>query len=294
MLFAEKKFRALPAHNQAKKLADLLATALLNQNKPDTLAECLREYKRLLGFIEIADTNWNAVREVRASSAHLPQLYEAYLFWRRTAGLGPEQRVLTALSPARNSETVAGTTIPAMSADREQPRSPAIDYAVWLHNIRSGYNTGAVLRTAECFGFRAAYLSGFTPGPEQRAVRAAAMGCEAWINCRRIAVESNTITANDFELNDAGSLIVLESPETQLPANARARETISVYEYNWPTAAVLVVGNEELGVPAEILARADAIVTIPMYGRKASLNLASSFAIAAALARESLQRRRRK
>jgi tRNA G18 (ribose-2'-O)-methylase SpoU len=186
--------------------------------------------------------------------------------------------------------------VKARRADRSAPddsdpdeirSSSTFDYAVWLHDIRSGHNVGAVIRTAECFGFRRVYLSGFTPGPQQRSVQSAAMGCEEWIECRRLSNPEPAAFAPEISSEDPPALVVLESPNVVLPAKARRREIVCYTEYAWPAAAVLVVGNEELGVSQEVLSQADAIVTIPMYGRKASLNLASSFAIAAARARES-------
>jgi tRNA G18 (ribose-2'-O)-methylase SpoU len=42
----------------------------------------------------------------------------------------------------------------------------------------------------------------------------------------------------------------------------------------------VIVGNEALGIDKEILAQADGIVSIPLYGWKNSLNVSSAFAIA--------------
>ncbi|MCR9141256.1 MAG: hypothetical protein NXI24_03330 [bacterium] len=285
MAFAEKKFRALQAASQAKKIADLLADCA-RESDANRSAQHLNEARRLRDFAcETKDTDaqnpdgsaspFDSAPVLDAAST-AREIYAAYLFWRRAAGLGPEAAVLQCFD--RRSQEVSGE---AAADNPNAPRS-TIDYSVWLHDIRSGFNAGAVIRTAECLGFRRVYLSGFTPGPDHRSVRSAAMGCEEWIECVR-----HTATP-DFARpeSEPAALIVLESPEVPLPPQARRKQTISYSEYQWPGSGIIVVGNEELGVPAAILADADAIVTIPMYGRKASLNLASSFAIAAARARE--------
>jgi tRNA G18 (ribose-2'-O)-methylase SpoU len=45
---------------------------------------------------------------------------------------------------------------------------------------------------------------------------------------------------------------------------------------------LLIVGNEELGIASEILDMCDSKISIQMRGRKASLNVSSAFAVAAA------------
>jgi tRNA G18 (ribose-2'-O)-methylase SpoU len=47
-----------------------------------------------------------------------------------------------------------------------------------------------------------------------------------------------------------------------------------------PDRLALVVGNERAGVDPGILAQCDAVVSLPMTGRKSSLNAAVAFGIA--------------
>ena len=46
-----------------------------------------------------------------------------------------------------------------------------------------------------------------------------------------------------------------------------------------PEKGLIILGNEELGIAPEIMAEATMKVTIPMAGRKASMNVAGAFAI---------------
>ena len=55
----------------------------------------------------------------------------------------------------------------------------------------------------------------------------------------------------------------------------------SINNVKWPEKGLIVLGNEELGIAPEIMAEATMKVTIPMAGRKASMNVAGAFAIMA-------------
>ena len=46
----------------------------------------------------------------------------------------------------------------------------------------------------------------------------------------------------------------------------------------WPQRLVLVLGNEEYGPSPSAMAAYDAFVTLPMFGRKNSLNVANAAA----------------
>lgn len=215
--------------------------------------ELLDEYNELAG--------WHDAPDKIARPADRRGWLALYHFWRAAAGAGPEKSLLAELA----------------GGDRDERRGALLPYEVWLHDIRSGHNVGSILRTADGLGFRGVHRSGYTPGPEQAAVRAAAMGTEAYVAIRShgtaddffawLATEREACAASG---RDAPALIALE---TDPPA-------FDIEEFPWPDAGILVIGNEELGSPPEILERCDARVAIPMRGRKASFNLANAFAIA--------------
>ena len=52
-----------------------------------------------------------------------------------------------------------------------------------------------------------------------------------------------------------------------------------ISNFVFPTEGIAVVGNEELGVSASLLKKADAVVSIKMFGIKASLNVSVAFGI---------------
>ena len=51
-------------------------------------------------------------------------------------------------------------------------------YTVLLDNIRSAWNVGSILRSADGFGFGHVYLCGVTPTPENEAVKKTSLGAE--------------------------------------------------------------------------------------------------------------------
>jgi tRNA G18 (ribose-2'-O)-methylase SpoU len=60
---------------------------------------------------------------------------------------------------------------------------------------------------------------------------------------------------------------------------------MSPEDFCWKFPCALILGNERFGLSAEILQMCDAVVTIPSYGRKNSLNVVTAFGVAAYLAR---------
>ncbi len=142
--------------------------------------------------------------------------------------------------------------------------------SVLLDNLRSAYNVGSILRTADGAGFEHAYLCGISPTPEQSKLAKTALTAEIHTSWSH---HNNGISLIK-ELKDSGfSIICLETAQ-----NAK-----NLFQFNWSDnrKAVLVVGNEIYGIDPAIQRLADHIVYLPMAGFKQSLNVAVSFGIAA-------------
>mgnify|MGYP001067216256 CR=1 FL=1 len=144
---------------------------------------------------------------------------------------------------------------------------------VLLDSVRSAYNVGAIFRTADGVGVQKLCLCGITPTPDDTpGVAKTALGAESHIlweyhpNALRIA----------RQLQEEGlQLLALERTANALPLMA--------YHPNLgeERAVVLVLGNEQAGVDPDILNLCDAILSIPMSGEKASLNVSVAFGVAA-------------
>jgi 23S rRNA (guanosine2251-2'-O)-methyltransferase len=142
-----------------------------------------------------------------------------------------------------------------------------------LDNIRSAYNVGAIFRTADAAGVQHLYLCGITPKPGNNpTLDKTALGAEAEIPW---SYHRNAYwTAKD--LREAGYyLLGLECTPDALPMDQFH------YESNGAAPLLLIVGNEKAGVDPDLLDMCDAVLSIPMLGKKVSLNVGIAFGIAA-------------
>ena len=139
---------------------------------------------------------------------------------------------------------------------------------IFLEDIRSPFNVGAMFRTAESFGAQKIYLSRYCADPGHKRAQRTAMGCTEIIPWSRIQ------DGDPFRDNAAFP------PDTKF----FALETggIRLDEFNFPQKGVMIAGSEELGVSPAALAACDASlgrVSIPVYGAKGSLNVSVAFGI---------------
>lgn len=138
-----------------------------------------------------------------------------------------------------------------------------------LDNIRSAFNVGSIFRTAECLGLESVYLCGYTPLPDQWKLAKTAMGTQEyqdWKAFQKTSEALQNLKAQGYKL------VALETSEV-------ATDLYSEFEHT-PTAFIL--GNERFGLDPELLKLVDEIRVIPVRGRKNSLNVGVTAAIAAA------------
>lgn len=130
---------------------------------------------------------------------------------------------------------------------------------VYAEDIRAPFNLGSIFRTAEAFGAEKLFLSEHCVSPEQPRAQRSAMGCTRFLPWERCPLASLPANIPIFALETGGTPIT---------------------GFNFPPHGVLLLGSEELGLSAEALRAASAgIVSIPMKGVKASLNVAVAFGI---------------
>jgi 23S rRNA (guanosine2251-2'-O)-methyltransferase len=143
------------------------------------------------------------------------------------------------------------------------------ELTVLLDNIRSAWNVGSILRSADGFGFAHAYLCGITPTPENDTVQKTSLGAEDSVIW---SYHKDALKLVSGLKKEGWKIVALEEEE----------RAIAVYRVGNPTRpTVLIVGNEVTGVDPELLDLCDAIYHIPMRGQKRSFNVAIAFGIAA-------------
>ena len=139
-------------------------------------------------------------------------------------------------------------------------------FRVYLDGVRSPFNVGSAMRTALAFGMERLWVSPDAASPTHRRAKRSAMG----------AVDTlpwDVDNAAELDRSRTGTLFALELGGTE------------VERFPFPAEGTVVIGSEELGVsPAMMsLARSDGgVVSIPLPGPKASLNLGVAFGIVTA------------
>jgi tRNA G18 (ribose-2'-O)-methylase SpoU len=149
-----------------------------------------------------------------------------------------------------------------------------ISFFVVLDNIRSLENVGSIFRTADTLGMDKIYLGGISGMCRRGAAKflnpkisKTALGAElnvSWEHCWQ------TWRIIDKLKREGVEIVCLE----------QAKKAIDILKFRPKFPLALVVGNEIKGVSKAILKRADAVVQIPMLGKKESLNVAVAFGIA--------------
>ncbi len=150
-------------------------------------------------------------------------------------------------------------------------------FSLVLPDIRSCHNVGALFRTADACGVDFLYLTGYTATPPKPQIDKVSLGAEKWMPWKQVKDTVRLVK----KLKAAGVRIVaLEKNEQSVD--------LGTVKFCGPLA--LVVGNEVDGVDRKILALADEVVHIPMYGKKESLNVSVAAGIAMYVIGESLRK----
>lgn len=146
-----------------------------------------------------------------------------------------------------------------------------------LHDIRSAHNVGSMFRTADGAGVSEIILAGYTPIPPKhdalyltdadKALKKTALGAERTMSWRKVI----SVTRLVSRLKKEGFEIV---------ALEQSKKSIDYRSYHPAKKVALLVGNEVGGVEEGILERCDAILEIPMFGHKNSLNVSVATGIA--------------
>lgn len=149
---------------------------------------------------------------------------------------------------------------------------------VILHNIRSTYNVGAILRTCDCLGIDEVVFSGYTPFIDKglpyeqeklkKQIHKTALGAEETLKWRRA---EDVLTEIEAQKKQGCRIVALEQGEKSI-------NLADEHEFN--EDMVLVLGEEVHGVPQEVLEKCDILLEIPMCGTKESFNVSVATGIA--------------
>lgn len=137
---------------------------------------------------------------------------------------------------------------------------------VVLDNLRSAYNVGSAFRTSDAAAVAHVYLCGMSAHPPHSKLEKTALGAHSYIPW------------SYFE-RTADALAVLKEKGIPIIGIEAIPGATSHYEFAWPRPVAVVFGNEVNGIPERVLSQCDAVVRIPMFGYKNSINVATAFGI---------------
>jgi len=141
-------------------------------------------------------------------------------------------------------------------------------FILWLHDIRSLHNVGAAFRSADAFGIKEVWLSGYTPIPPRAEITKTAIGAEEHVEWKQIKDIKKAVT----ELkNDGYAVLGLEQTVNSKMIHEYVPES---------TKICLVLGNEVTGISSDMLPSIDEAVEIPQFGMKHSLNVSVAAGVA--------------
>jgi RNA methyltransferase, TrmH family len=144
-----------------------------------------------------------------------------------------------------------------------RPQEGVFPLRIYLDDIRSPFNVGAVFRSAEAFGAQRIFVSPHCARPDHRRALRTSMGSAEILPWETRDIE-------ELSAGETGTVFALEIGGTP------------IREFSFPREGTVVLGSEELGLSPEArrLAESDGgIVSIPLSGGKASLNAAVAFGI---------------
>ena len=158
-----------------------------------------------------------------------------------------------------------------------------INVTVVLDNIRSQHNIGAAFRTSDSFLIEKIILCGCCATPPTAEIHKSALGAEFSVDWLYTKETTDAIASlkeagytivsieqaeNSIKLQDIGEYL---NPDSSSPTGQQENSSGRKY--------ALVFGNEVKGVQQEVVDMSDAVIEIPQFGTKHSLNISVSLGI---------------
>lgn len=159
-----------------------------------------------------------------------------------------------------------------------------------LHNIRSTFNVGAILRTADGLGAARVIFSGWTPRVDDerelpylreklnKQIAKTALGAERYVESYAV----DDIKSELLRLKKEGFRVAgLENNlETEKPVLQMKMANFAEISSALQKKVVLVLGEEVEGIDNSLYEMIDVFLEIPMCGRKESFNVSVATGIA--------------
>lgn len=177
-----------------------------------------------------------------------------------------EIRAETALEKLLSILKVENNFIEDAPFDDKSAVRRTLPYSILLEDIRSPFNVGSIMRSAESFCVEKVFLTGITPIPGlneklNKTLKGSNVPYVCGKSANNIILENKKAGAAIYSLEKTSNSVPIDKADIKFPA-------------------ILVFGNEEFGASKETLSASDKIVHIPLYGQKNSINVSVAAGIA--------------
>ena len=145
---------------------------------------------------------------------------------------------------------------------KQSTKTPLI---IVLDNIRSLNNIGSVFRTSDAFLIEKIYLCGITAKPPHKDIHKTALGSTDTVDWEYI---EDTLSLVEKLKIEGVKVLSIEQAESATLLDNFIPESNTKY--------AVVFGNEVKGVSQAVVDASDAVLEIPQFGTKHSLNISVS------------------
>lgn len=158
------------------------------------------------------------------------------------------------------------TVAPDLSAFTKEEIRDALDdvrhpFELAVYSSENYFNMGAIIRAGHSFLCRKYWMVDF-----DKFYKKATMGCHKWEHTEKVSL------AEFFERTANRNIVVFEKRP--------GIDSLDIHNFSYPENPILFFGSEKFGVPDEVIARANSVVTIPLYGVHNDLNISIAAGIA--------------
>jgi len=265
MQFSRNKLLSLEKQQQIRKLIDFIKEIDTIHDDSKKYKEVMNEFLKVIYYLQSANSDLiihfnfpqNIMKHIKTKKFHLILEQTSYREFLKY--------VLPFVHKFGRAQTDADF-LSSLPDGIERPEKNFLPIYLILHNLRSAFNVGSIMRTAECMGVEKIFFTGYTPTPTNSGVKKTAMGTEKHINWEK---------ANDIE----HLITELRNKKIKVYALETSPKAEPLKEVEWQENTAILLGNEALGITKDLLQTVDKIVSIPLRGWKNSLNVSVATAI---------------
>lgn len=160
---------------------------------------------------------------------------------------------------------------------KEHYANNTISAAIGMSHCSGDFNLGNVIRSSNFFGFKEVFYVGGKKSYDRRST----VGTHNYIPVNFFRTEEEFLA----EVNGKYSLVCVENNIEEF-----SHKTVSIFEEqifdHIPLPPLFLFGEEQLGIPKDLLTKCEFIITIPAFGTVRSMNVGSVAAIVMAMYRQ--------